>query len=79
MYEIKRSDKLPDWANIEHRGRPRKYPFLDLNVGDVLVIPAQGRSLTVFRSYLSSVQKRDSMKLRVREREDGAFEVVRVE
>lgn len=75
--------ELPDWVRRHGRAtQGRKiYPWRALTVGSMMVIPRDQQStanFTSFRSQVSNAQKRYGIELKAREREDGAFEVVRV-
>lgn len=81
MSNITKLDALPDWAQTKP-GRPTRYPWLDLKeVGMMFEVSSAARngiSALSFRNQVYLAGKRYGMKLRMREREDGAFEVVRI-
>ena len=59
------------------RGRPVKYPFMDMNVGDSFLVPA-GVKLQAIKVYCCTVSKRGKGKFEAHDMGDGSYRVFRV-
>lgn len=59
MYEIKKNVPVPEKQH--GGGRPQKYPFAEMDVGDMFFVPCAPKDYTKTRSAVSS-----SARLRVR-------------
>ena len=75
---LQRRYSRPHWP--EQRGRPRKYNFHTMQVGETRMIEARQQNVPVevMRSAVSRIAKRENMLLRTHVRqEDGAFMIYR--